>query len=357
MRITSCVPLGGHGVVARHGGLAVVSDGLGPGRDPMLRAMAETIAEAGDGGQLVLKVARAAGNAHDRAGWACAGVTDDGALAVLVHGHAVATVSVDDGPEVTLTVGDSRLPVSRTFAGASVTVILVLAGADAPDDRFWLGNGVVQGGGLAVTATVDRPAVVDHPPTMATPAAGSAGQNGGPADGSHNGSPQPNEVEEAPAGAVLVDGTVCGNGHFTDPAAPACLFCGAVLPHPPQFVERRPRPSLGELVFDDGLRVPLDSGYVVGREPTLDGEVLAGHVRPLLINDPNGTVSRLHLKISLVRWNVEVTDLGSANGSAIQTSGDERPLTPFEPAVVEPGAQIHIGHRSMHYVSYQGARR
>jgi hypothetical protein len=58
----------------------------------------------------------------------------------------------------------------------------------------------------------------------------------------------------------------------------------------------------------------------------------------------------------LVGWQVEVSDLGSANGSVIQTPGEERTLTPFEPTAIEPGAQIGIGHRSMQYVVYQGAR-
>jgi pSer/pThr/pTyr-binding forkhead associated (FHA) protein len=73
------------------------------------------------------------------------------------------------------------------------------------------------------------------------------------------------------------------------------------------------------------------------------------------INDPNGTVSRLHLKVSLVGWQVEVSDLGSANGSVLQAPGKERTLAPFEPTAIEPGARIGIGHRSMQYVAYQGA--
>jgi hypothetical protein len=332
----------------------------------MLRAMAETIQEKGDGSDLVLRASRAAVDAHPQAAWACAGVTDEG-LAVLVHGNAAATVRVDDGSQVTLTAGDSMLPQSRVFAGASVTAILVIGGADAPDDRFWLGNGVVQGGGLAVTASFDRvpgsagsagassPADAggnEHPPTLDRPVVGGPGPTRPAVQGT-----QRADAEVVDEHAVLVDGTLCENGHFTDPTAWACRFCGAGLLVPPEYVERRPRPPLGQLVFDDGMRVPLDADYVLGREPTLDGEVLAGRMRPLLINDPDGTVSRLHLKITLVGWQVEVSDLGSANGSFIQESGDEHPLVPFEPAVIEPGAQIRIGHRSMQYVSYQGARQ
>jgi hypothetical protein len=81
---------------------------------------------------------------------------------------------------------------------------------------------------------------------------------------------------------------------------------------------------------------------------------MAGRARPLRISDPGGTVSRLHLRVSLIGWQVEVSDLGSANGSVLQYPGEERTLAPFEPVVLEPGAWIGIGHRSMQYLSYQG---
>lgn len=354
MNITSCVPLAGQGVVARYGTLVAVTDGRAPGPDLLLSAVAETAEAGGDGGDLVIRTARAALSASPQAAWACAGITADGGLAVLVHGHAAATVRVGDGPEVTLTVSDSKLPVSRAFTGEVITAILVIGGAAPPDERFRLGDGVVQGGGLALTATADRPSttvadmnatnVVDdpgqagwHPPTLDTPVAGTLA------------------AEEAVHDNVLVDGVLCASGHFNDPSARSCRQCGIGMEQPPRHFDRRPRPPLGELVIDDGTRVTLDGDYVLGREPALDGDVLAGRARPLRINDPNGTVSRLHLKISLTGWQVEVSDLGSANGSVLHSPDGERTLTPFEPAAIVPGAWIGIGHRSMQYLAYQGA--
>jgi hypothetical protein len=162
-------------------------------------------------------------------------------------------------------------------------------------------------------------------------------------------------AEEAPREPVLVDGVLCANGHFNDPGARFCRQCGIGLEQPPRHIERRPRPPLGELVMDDGTRIMLDGDYVLGREPALDGDVLAGRARPMRINDPNGTVSRLHLKISLTGWQVEVSDLGSANGSVLHAPDGEHTLTPYEPAAIEPGARIGIGQRSMQYLAYQGA--
>ena len=155
---------------------------------------------------------------------------------------------------------------------------------------------------------------------------------------------------------VLVDGVLCARDHFNDPGARACRQCGIGLDQPPRSFQRRPRPPLGVLVLDDGTRVTLDGDYVLGREPTFDSDVIDGRARPLRINDPDGTVSRLHLRISLIGWQVEVSDLGSANGSLLQSSGAERPLAPFEPTIIEPGARIGIGHRSMQYLAYQGVR-
>lgn len=422
MRISSCVPLAGQGVIARYGALVAVTDGHGP--DPLLGAIAETAGENGDGGALVIKAARAALSSHRQAAWACAGTTADGGLAVLVHGQAAATLRVDGGPEFTLSVSDSRLPVSRTFTGATITVILVIGGAEPPDERFWLGDGVLRGGGLALTASAGaRPQAPEPWPPEAGPRADAsradpqpwadgpradaprtdpprqdsprqdapranapraeiqqtavdvpvlggggasgwsereqaAGRDGGrsPTLDAH-GLGSPDAAEPGPAGpeSVLVEGVLCANGHFNDPEAWSCRDCGLGLDQSPRRFDRRPRPSLGELVIDDGTRFPLDGDYVLGREPALDGDVLAGRARPLRINDPNGTVSRLHLKISLVGWQVEISDLGSANGSVLQTPGEERTLTPFEPAAIEPGARISVGHRSMQYVAYQGA--
>lgn len=336
MRITRCVPLAGQGAIARYGPLVAVSDCRGPGPDPLLSAVAETAGRAGDGSDLVIRAARAALSSHWQAAWACAGVAADGGLAVLVYGSAAATICVDDEPKITLTVGDSMLPASRLFTGTTVTAILVIGGAAPPDERFWLGDGVVPGGGLVVTVSADRAAA--YPPMMDTPPVGI-----------------PAATPQAGEGTVFVDGVLCASGHFNDPRAWSCRRCAIAMEQPPQYFERRPRPPLGEIALDDGTRVTLDRNYVLGREPTLDGDVLAGLAWPLRINDPDGTVSRLHLKVSLVGWQVEVSDLGSANGSVVQSPGEDRTLTPFEPTAIEPGTRIGIGNRSMHYVAYQGA--
>ncbi len=349
MKIISCVPLPGAGVIARHGALVAVTDSHGQDPDPLLGVLTEVASAAGDGTDLVRMAARAALGCPGQPAWACAGATADGGMAVLVHGTAVATVSVDGGGEVTLTASDSVIPVTRTFTGASISVALAVGNPAAPDHRCWLGDGVVHGGGLAVTAAADaaEPAVVlldtlhDIVPAQLT-ASVSAEVTG--------------NVPASDRPAIVVEGVLCASEHFNDPEARACRQCGMSLDQPPRNVLRRQRPPLGVLVFDDGTRVTLDGDYVLGREPVLDFDVMAGRARPLRVSDPEGTVSRLHLRVSLVGWQVEVSDLGSANGSVLRAPGAERTLAPFEPIVLEPGTRIGIGHRSMQYLAYQGAR-
>jgi hypothetical protein len=355
VKVTSCVPLAGQGVIARFGALVGVTAARGPGPDPLLSALAEAAASAGDGGDLVVRAARAALGYRGQPAWACAGVMADGGVAVQVHGRAVATVRVDGGPELTLTAGDSVTPVSRTFNGATVTLGLAVGATAPPEPQFWLGDGVACGGGLAVTVAADAPEMAAprrdapvgwHPPTadapaLETPAAVTR------ADGTRIAGD-----DDRPE--VLVDGVLCARGHFNDPAARACRQCGTGLDQPPRNLRRRPRPPLGVLVLDDGTRVLLDGDYVLGREPTFDSDVIAGRSHPLRINDPSGTVSRLHLRISLVGWQVEVSDLGSANGSVLHSLDGEHALPPHEPTMIEPGARIGIGHRSIQYVAYQG---
>jgi FHA domain len=354
VKVTRCVPLVGQGVIVRYGALVGVTART-PDPDPLLSALAEAASSAGDGGDLVVRAARAASRGRGQQAWACAGVTTDGGVAVQVHGRAVAAVRVDGGPEVTLTADGSVTPVSRKFSGATVALGLVVGATAPPDPRFWLGDGVVCGGGLAVTVTADVPGMATprpdgqvgwHLPTADAPALEAP-----PASTRAAGTRAAGTGGEHDPHAVLVDGVLCARDHFNDPAARFCRQCGIGLDQPPRNFTRGPRPPLGVLVLDDGTRLPLDSDYVVGREPTFDSDVLEGRSRPLRINDANGTVSRLHLRISLVGWQVEVSDLGSANGSVLQSSDGERRLPPHVPMMIEPGARIAIGHRSMRYVA------
>jgi hypothetical protein len=508
MKITGCVPLPGQGLVARHGDLVAVTEGDGLDPDPLLGALDEVAATAGDGGALVLAVARAMLANPDTVSGACAGVTAGGQVAVLVHGSAVATIVVDGGQEVQLTSNGSLLPVNRTFSGASISIRLALGSTGDPDARLRLDGGVVSGDGLAVTASTDpagpgrvtsearqapddkttlrkvpkkqgaapggaRPdaAVTPGPvsasdapteqadivqpgggpdPELTVPPSGGLGSKQetylpppedadrgqwegegwhppteradiGPAGdeewhtstdhadlgqagaegwsppfefmpstppASRGREPQLHEPDPAadfewislvpePGGQdardqarapeadgapplegaepALVEGALCARNHFNDPSVAYCRQCGLSMVQQTRRTQLGQRPPLGVLLLDDGTGFTLDRDYVLGREPVLDGDVAAGRARPLRITDPGGTVGRVHLRVSLIGWQVEVKDLGSVNGSVLYQPAGEQKLNPYDPVVVEPGARIGLGQRSVQYLSYRAA--
>jgi hypothetical protein len=157
MNIAECIPLAGRGLVARRGHLVALTGGTDAGPDPLLTALTAVAYANGDGAALVLAGTRAAAERGGRPAWACAGVTFGEEVAVLVHGEAVALVSVDGSPEALVTASDSMIPVVGTFAGAVVTVRLVIGPPAPPDPRLWLEAGTVFGGGIALAIRQEKP--------------------------------------------------------------------------------------------------------------------------------------------------------------------------------------------------------
>jgi hypothetical protein len=156
---------------------------------------------------------------------------------------------------------------------------------------------------------------------------------------------------------VVVDGTMCARMHFNAPDAVYCRECGISMRDAAKNLRRQPRPPLGVLLVDDGRGYTLDRDYVIGREPLLDDDVAAGRATPLPITDPESSVSRLHLRVSLVGWRVEVRDLGSANGSVLYRAGGPRTLAPVDAAVLDPGARVGVGRRSVQFLPYGASSR
>jgi hypothetical protein len=172
MNITECVPLAGRGLVARRGHLVALTGGTDAGPDPLLTALTAVAYANGDGAALALAATRAAAECGGRPAWACAGVTLGEEVAVLVHGEAVALVSVDGSPEAQVAASDPVIPVAGTFTGAVVTVRLVIGPPAPPDPRLWLEAGTVFGGGVALTIRQAKPSNLipnePHAPVAAT---------------------------------------------------------------------------------------------------------------------------------------------------------------------------------------------
>jgi hypothetical protein len=387
MGVIGCVPLAGRGLVARRGGLVVLSDGLDPGPDPLLAALDAVADSGGDGAALVRAGTRAARERGGRPAWASAGVTSGGEVAVFAHGAAVALVSVDGGPETEVSAGGSMIPVACTVSGSVVSVRLVIDATAAPDPRLRLDAGIVLGGGVVLTVTQEKshtripngPYATVVPTTR--PAAGQARSPAEPDAESWFRAAQPSRPtmrvtqtddarthgppEEPIADIstmrleqlgvvepVVVDGAMCARMHFNAPDATFCRECRVSMREVTNNARRQPRPPLGVLLVDDGRGYPLDRDYVIGREPLLDDDVAAGRATPLPITDAEGSVSRLHLRVSLVGWRVEVRDLGSANGSVLYRAGGPRTLAPVDVVVLDPGARVGVGRRSVQFLPY-----
>jgi hypothetical protein len=154
-------------------------------------------------------------------------------------------------------------------------------------------------------------------------------------------------VAEPASGVVIVKGIECARGHFTDPDNFYCAVCGISTAQRTKVLIDGARPPLGFLVFDDGAIYALDGDYVVGRDPHHDPRISAG-ARPLLLDDAERTVSRVHAEVRLAGWHVQVVDRESTNGTFIWDEGAARwrRLDPGEHERVRAGAKVAFGHRT-----------
>jgi FHA domain len=192
--------------------------------------------------------------------------------------------------------------------------------------------------------------------------------SGGPLDG---------VAEHDPPGAafdLLAPGPVAEGGGAPGPPATALL---AAEPPPPTPAEALPvmpplprrsdrfaatgtaerdegtaaagsRLPLGRIVFDDGATYPVDGQYLVGRLPESDPRVRSGELRPIVLEDDGGSVSRAHAEILIKGWEVLVVDSGSRNGT-FAAGPDESvwtPLTPGHPSRLVPGTRVRLGGRT-----------
>lgn len=146
--------------------------------------------------------------------------------------------------------------------------------------------------------------------------------------------------------SARVEGILCPRDHLNAPDATACRECGEDLGAGPHDRVERDRPSLGFLVLDDGAAYALDGRYVLGREPTTDPLVAAGKARPIVLDDPQRSVSRVHAEVRLVGWDVQLLDRGSTNGTYVLRGDVWEPVSRDEPRLISPGTRMAVGQRT-----------
>jgi hypothetical protein len=137
-----------------------------------------------------------------------------------------------------------------------------------------------------------------------------------------------------------VEAVLCPEGHVNPLTAGLCRVCSAMVPA--QLPRLARRPLLGVLRLPHGETVALDRTVVVGRDPTPD---VAGTTSAHLVRIPSadGGISRSHVVISTVDWDVLITDLGSVNGTVVTPPWQQpQRLPPHVALPVVPGSTITL---------------
>ena len=153
-----------------------------------------------------------------------------------------------------------------------------------------------------------------------------------------------------------VKGFLCSRGHLNDPRVLFCNLCGIRMAEKTGVFIEGIRPPLGLLVFDNGATVSMDADYLLGREPETDPRVQSGELRPLLVIDQTGGVSRHHAELRLEGWDVLLLDTGSANGTLVAPQGAPQwsSLVPGQPVRLTPGMAVRMGSRQFAFESPHG---
>lgn len=163
-------------------------------------------------------------------------------------------------------------------------------------------------------------------------------------------------VQEPEDTRAKVKGFLCSRGHLNDPRVLFCNLCGIRMAEKTGVFIEGIRPPLGLLVFDNGATVSLDMDYLLGREPETDPRVQSGELRPLLVVDQTGGVSRHHAEVRLEGWDVLLVDTGSANGTLVAPQGAPAwsSLVPGQPVRLTPGMAVRLGSRQFAFESPHG---
>jgi hypothetical protein len=163
-------------------------------------------------------------------------------------------------------------------------------------------------------------------------------------------------VQEPEDTRPKVKGFLCSRGHLNDPRVLFCNLCGIRMAEKTGVFIEGIRPPLGLLVFDNGATVSMDADYLLGREPETDPRVQSGELRPLLVIDQTGGVSRHHAEIRLEGWDVLLLDTGSANGTLVAPQGAPQwsSLVPGQPVRLTPGMAVRMGSRQFAFESPHG---
>lgn len=146
----------------------------------------------------------------------------------------------------------------------------------------------------------------------------------------------------------MVRGVHCPAGHLGSMQDRRCRRCGAAIA-PGQPLVQEPRPSLGLLLFDDGVVVDLVQPVVIGRGAPEHHEIDGVPAQAVSLREiDRATVSRLHLEVRLTDWTIALLDHHSSNGSYTRRDRSDRSrvrLPAGQLTPVEHGTYVDVGDR------------
>ncbi len=248
----------------------------------------------------------------------------------------------------TLGVAVPRRAKTATKAGPAPAPITTVAGPT-----------VTRVGGLATAQPVPTLAAAPNPDADSQ----SVSRTGAPSPAAHAQAARPSVHAVTPAAGAQrppSPAATFAGGPPVAPAAPPTIAPApgispvpAVAPAPditpaanatPPVPAAPPRGVL-LLVFDTGQReqLPLSAPVNLGRRPAADeaADTLVA------VNDPEGTVSKTHLRLEHSRNRTWVTDKGSTNGTdLIDEDGTVTTLDPHQRTEVDDGMRVRIGNRA-----------
>ncbi len=148
---------------------------------------------------------------------------------------------------------------------------------------------------------------------------------------------------------ISVTGVRCPQGHLNRMQTPVCVVCDTAIDAGAP-IEQGNRPTLGQLMFDDGTSYPVDRPYIIGRRP----ESSAPGVGTIFLDDDRHMVSKRHAEIRITGWDVKIVDLDSSNGTKVFPAGGSNQqalrLRPNDEVILALGSHVQIGDRTFQFV-------